>query len=75
MTYFTAVVDETGKVSTFDDLYGLDNKLAIALFGDAKGFPMPQPEQRRSPRATSASAKWTPANDGVAGSLQDFLGE
>jgi hypothetical protein len=29
-----AVVDETGRVATFVDLYGLDNKLAVALFGD-----------------------------------------
>jgi murein L,D-transpeptidase YcbB/YkuD len=28
MSYFTSVVDETGKVSTFADLYGLDNKMA-----------------------------------------------
>ena len=40
LTYFTAVVDESGKVA-FADLYGLDNKLATALFGDANGFPVP----------------------------------
>jgi murein L,D-transpeptidase YcbB/YkuD len=43
MTYFTAVVDGTGKVATFADLYGLDNKLAAALFGNANGFPLPPP--------------------------------
>jgi murein L,D-transpeptidase YcbB/YkuD len=75
MTYFTAVVDESGKVSTFDDLYGLDNKLATALFGDAKNFPMPPPEKKQVPRGTSASTKWSPAKDGVAGSMQDFFGD
>jgi murein L,D-transpeptidase YcbB/YkuD len=41
ITYFTAVVDETGKVETFEDLYGLDRKLASALFGNASDFPPP----------------------------------
>jgi murein L,D-transpeptidase YcbB/YkuD len=41
LTYFTAVVDEAGKVATFADLYGLDRKLATKLFGDATGFPLP----------------------------------
>ena len=58
MTYFTAVVDETGKVSTFADLYGLDNKIATALFGNAAGFPMPPPEPRsRKGRRRSASPR------------------
>lgn len=35
LTYFTAVVDDTGKVDTFADIYGLDRKLAKALFGNA----------------------------------------
>ena len=34
LTYFTAVVDDTGKVTSFSDLYGLDKKLATALFGN-----------------------------------------
>ena len=39
MVYFTAVADETGKVATFADLYGLDNKMATALFGRRRGLP------------------------------------
>ena len=38
MVYFTAVVDDSGKVETFADVYGLDRKLAVALFGDATGL-------------------------------------
>ena len=34
LTYFTAVVDDMGKVTNFADLYGLDKKLAAALFGN-----------------------------------------
>jgi murein L,D-transpeptidase YcbB/YkuD len=35
LTYFTAVVDEQGKVQTFDDVYGIDDRMAQALFGEA----------------------------------------
>jgi L,D-transpeptidase YcbB len=33
LAYFTAVVDEHGKVQTFADVYGLDGKIGAALFG------------------------------------------
>ena len=46
MVYFTAVVDDDGKVSTFADVYGLDRKLAAALFGDTAGFPPPPPDSK-----------------------------
>jgi hypothetical protein len=29
-----AILDDMGKVTTFADLYGLDEKLAAALFGN-----------------------------------------
>lgn len=35
MTYFTAVADEQGHVSTFADLYGHDSRLSAALTGRA----------------------------------------
>ncbi len=37
LTYFTAVVDDTGKVATFSDIYRLDEKLTKALFGNPSG--------------------------------------
>jgi murein L,D-transpeptidase YcbB/YkuD len=33
MTYFTAMVDDTGRVSTFSDIYGHDSRLSSALTG------------------------------------------
>jgi L,D-transpeptidase YcbB len=76
MTYFTAVVDGTGKVATFADLYGLDNKLATALFGNASGFPLPAPESS-GPQAEdvggSTLVKRTSAR--IAGWLQGFAGD
>jgi murein L,D-transpeptidase YcbB/YkuD len=38
LTYFTAVVDEKGKVETFADVYGLDHRMGQALFGKAAKF-------------------------------------
>ena len=73
LTYFTAVADETGKVVTYSDIYGLDRKLATALFGDAKGFPMPAPEVKR-PRAASKRADRSAGSSDVTRSLQGFTG-
>jgi murein L,D-transpeptidase YcbB/YkuD len=54
-TYFTAVADENGKVKTYADLYGIDRKLATAMFGDATGFPVPPPP-KKEPRAERADS-------------------
>jgi L,D-transpeptidase YcbB len=78
LTYFTAVVDETGKVVTFADLYGLDNKIATALFGNAKGFPMPPSESKRSRGQEAnapASGKRTASGNDLADSLHGFFGD
>ena len=65
MVYFTAVVDDDGKVSTFADVYGLDRKLAAAMFGDTTGFPPPAPiaswPRPKGPRAHLARRDGTPA--------------
>jgi L,D-transpeptidase YcbB len=80
LTYFTAVVDEAGKLSTFADVYGLDNKMATALFGSAAGFPVPPPEPKK-PEGEEASASSSPASrtassgNDIAGSLSGFLGD
>ncbi len=76
MVYFTAVVEDSGKIETFADVYGLDRKLAAALFGDATGFPLPPPEPKRQ----EVEADATPVNrnagsSDIARSMQGFLGE
>jgi murein L,D-transpeptidase YcbB/YkuD len=35
LTYFTTVVDAQGEVQTFADVYGIDSRMAQALFGKA----------------------------------------
>ena len=71
-TYFTAVADASGKVITYPDLYGLDHRLARALFGDAGGFSMPAPEAKR--RSVSSRAQWKPPSSDVTHALQGFPG-
>jgi murein L,D-transpeptidase YcbB/YkuD len=67
MTYFTAVVNDAGRVSAFADVYGLDRKLAIALFGDAMGFPGPAPEPKQSEAAAASSSRsWGATFGGIA---------
>jgi L,D-transpeptidase YcbB len=70
-TYFTVTVDEEGKVSTFEDLYGLDRKHAAALFGETDGFPLPPPEPkpRNSTVASSSSSSRGSGGGGFANSL------
>ena len=79
MTYFTAVVDETGKVSTFTDLYGFDRKLANALFGNTTGFPAPPPDTNRPPEeeadASPLASRAATSHNDIAGSLGGFLGD
>jgi murein L,D-transpeptidase YcbB/YkuD len=80
MVYFTAVADETGKVATFGDVYGLDRKLAAVMFGSADGFSEPPPDTT-VPEETTASTSSAPtkrataSNNDIAGSLGGFAGD
>jgi murein L,D-transpeptidase YcbB/YkuD len=56
LTYFTAVVDDTGKVSRFADLYGLDKKLAMALFRSATAPAKPSSEIKKPREEAGAPA-------------------
>jgi murein L,D-transpeptidase YcbB/YkuD len=69
LTYFTAVVDEEGKVQTFADVYGLDSSIGAALFGKGGKFKAPtvQADARESPRKSS----WRAAEQ--TGSLTDSI--
>jgi L,D-transpeptidase YcbB len=75
MVYFTAVVDDAGKVSTLADVYGLDRKLATALFADATGFPPPPPESKEPQAGASSPARWTSFGGGIAASIRGFLSD
>ena len=82
MVYFTAVADDKGKVSTFADVYGLDRKLAAALFGNANGFPPPPPDASKPPpsvtgvsRRTGSSSRTASGSSGIANSIGGFIGD
>jgi murein L,D-transpeptidase YcbB/YkuD len=79
MVYFTAVAGDDGKVETFADVYGLDRKLAVAMFGDATGFPEPPPEKKEpltgESDASGPAARRTTADNDMARAMQGFLGE
>jgi murein L,D-transpeptidase YcbB/YkuD len=79
MVYFTAVVDDSGKVDTSADVYGLDRKHAMALFGNATGFPEPPPEPEGPLVGAGADSSGPPrrntADNDMARAMQGFLGE
>jgi L,D-transpeptidase YcbB len=76
MVYFTAVADDNGKVKTFDDVYGLDRKLAVALFGDATGFPVPPPEPpKKEPSGSEAiPVSRSAGRSDIMRAMQGFFG-
>jgi L,D-transpeptidase YcbB len=52
VTYFTAVVDDAGKVQYFSDIYGLDERLASALEGIRVSLgPAPETATTKGERA------------------------
>jgi hypothetical protein len=78
MVYFTSLADDKGKVSTFADVYGLDRKLAAALFGNAAGFPPPPPDTSKPPPSETgvsrrASSSRTASGSGIASSIGGFF--
>jgi hypothetical protein len=79
MVYFTAVAGEDGKVETVADVYGLDRKMAVTMFGSAAGFPEPPPEAKTPPAreadASAPAARRTTADNDMARAMQGFLGE
>jgi murein L,D-transpeptidase YcbB/YkuD len=80
-TYFTAAVDDEGKVRTFADIYGMDGQTAAAVFGKeakaeavadnaevsapAAGEPEVKPKPKPQKPASSA-----PPSPGFAGAFQ-----
>ena len=65
LTYFTAVVDAQGKLQIFTDIYGLDKKMASALFGKSVAL---------SADARVRQQKRSAWNGGSFGSLSGMFG-
>ncbi len=65
LTYFTAVLDTQGKLQTFADIYGLDKKMAYALFGKSEAL---------STTAVSKQGKRSAWNGGGFGAISGLFG-
>ena len=64
LTYFTAVVDAQGKLQTFADVYGLDKKMAYALFGKSDALV------NHAPRANAGQAQRVERPGGFGSTLR-----
>ena len=70
LTYFTAVVDDKGRVETFPDIYGLDGRIASTIFGKRivfAGLAENVTPQRSRLRAGSPSFRRTGGIQGLFG--------
>jgi murein L,D-transpeptidase YcbB/YkuD len=55
LTYFTVAFDGIGKMRTYDDVYGLDKKMAAALFGKVEAVPAAAPAVAKPPKRSAAN--------------------
>lgn len=63
MTYFTAWVDDSGKLKTFADIYGHENRIALGIAG--KTYLIPRERENPAPTVT-ARAKEPPRPQAVS---------
>ena len=73
-TYFTAVVDDQGKVTSFSDIYALDRKVAPIVGGRAVASAAPAGDDDVASNAAPA-AKPKARKENVAGSIQGLFGD
>jgi murein L,D-transpeptidase YcbB/YkuD len=77
-TYFTAVADADGKVTSFADIYGLDKKVAPALVGKPlRAEPSEAVATQAAPADPEPSTRTKPKAEGnaVAGDIQGLFGD
>ncbi|HBH41492.1 MAG TPA: hypothetical protein DDW26_06230, partial [Rhizobiales bacterium] len=73
VTYFTATVDEKGKVQAFADIYGLDSKMGSALFGKATKFDAVATEEAAASGGRKRSA-WNSGRGGLTDAISGLFG-
>ena len=75
-TYFTAVVDDQGKVTTFADIYGLDRKVAPIVGGKAIAAASDGDDDAETTANFSLAAKPKARKENVAGGgIQGLFGD
>ena len=74
LAYFTAVIDENGKLQTFADVYGLDSKIGAALFG--KGTKLKATTVEADAQVGPPPSSWRAAEGtgGFADSISGLFG-
>ncbi len=71
LTYFTMTADEKGKTQSFPDVYGLDAKMASALFG--KAAKIDEIEADTGPVAGRSRAAWN-GRGGLTDAINGLFG-
>jgi L,D-transpeptidase YcbB len=74
LTYFTAVVDEKGKLQTFDDIYGIDSKMGSALFGKALKSDEVTTEATAVGGGQRKRAAWNSGRGGLTDAISGLFG-
>ena len=75
VTYFTAVVEEDGRLKTFNDIYGHDSRIASALEGKPiRLIEQSDPAVRAEREVRRQTPKRTASNGGGGGLLDIFSG-
>jgi len=73
LTYFTATVDDKGKVQAFADIYGIDGKMAAALFGRAAKLDEVTADADAPPPGRRRSA-WNNSRGGLTDAINGLFG-
>jgi murein L,D-transpeptidase YcbB/YkuD len=74
-TYFTAVVDDQGKVTSFADIYELDRKVAPIVLGKAVASAGPADDDSDVAPNSAPAAKPKTPKENVAGQIQGLFGD
>jgi len=75
-TYFTAVVDDQGKVMSFADIYALDRKVAPIVTGKAVASAAPDADSDADTTSSvTPAAKPKAPKENVAGPIQGLFGD
>jgi hypothetical protein len=71
ITYFTARVDDNGKLQTYGDFYGLDSRVGAALFGRKVRFETPRYDD--APVASRQQSTTAPKSQNLADMISDIF--
>ncbi len=74
ITYFTATVDDKGKVQAFADIYGIDGKMASALFGKASKFDALTADADAPTGSGRKRAAWNSGHGGLTEAINGLFG-